>query len=219
MTFKSNHYQVLRKVISKEIADFICDYFLLKRKVAKKLFDDRWISPYSMEWGTWGDGQISNTYAHYADIAMETLLEKVLPIMEEQSDVKLVPTYSYARIYKKGDILPRHKDRSSCEISTTLNLGGESWPIYLDPDINVGDFDENDIYTSGSNKGLRVDLEPGDMLMYKGCELEHWRDAFEGENCVQVFLHYNDASGTNSTDNIYDKRPFLGLPNDFREFK
>jgi len=161
MTFKLNHYQVLRKVISKEIADFICDYFLLKRKVSKKFFDDRWISPYSTEWGTWGDGQIPNSYAHYADIAMETLLEKVLPIMEEQSDVELVPTYSYARIYTKGDILPRHKDRSSCEISTTLNLGGESWPIYLDPDINVGDFDENNIYLPGSNKGLRVDLEPG----------------------------------------------------------
>ena len=55
------------------------------------------------------------------------------------------------------------------------------------------------------------------MLMYKGCILEHWRDAFKGENCVQVFLHYNDASGPNSTDNIYDKRPFLGLPGDFRE--
>ena len=23
--------------------------------------------------------------------------------------------------------------RYSCEISTTLNLGGDSWPIYLDP--------------------------------------------------------------------------------------
>ena len=156
-------------------------------------------------------------YCHYSDIAMETLLEKVQPIMEEQSGVKLVPTYSYVRIYQNGNVLERHKDRSSCEISTTLNLGGQPWPIYLDPDVNVGDVDENNIYLPGSNKGLRIDLEPGDMLMYKGCILEHWRDAFKGENCVQVFLHYNDASGPNSTDNIYDKRPFLGLPGDFRE--
>ena len=59
---------------------------------------------------------------------------------------------------------------------------------------------------------MQIDLEPGDMLMYRGCQLEHWRDAFEGENCVQVFLHYNDASNPNSLDNIYDSRPFLGLP-------
>ena len=177
----------------------------------------KYISPFQTDYGSWRDTQIPNTYSHYADIAMETLLEKVRPIMEEKSGVKLVPTYSYARIYKKGDVLHRHKDRSSCEISTTVNLGGEPWPIYLDPDINVGYLDENNNYVAGSNEGLRVDLEPGDMLMYKGCILEHWRDAFKGENCVQVFLHYNDASGPNSTDNIYDKRPFLGLPGDFRE--
>ena len=27
---------------------------------------------------------------------------------------------------KKGDVLHRHKDRYSCEISTTVNLGGDS---------------------------------------------------------------------------------------------
>ena len=165
----------------------------------------------------WNDDQIPNTYSHYADIAMETLLEKVRPIMEEKSGVKLVPTYSYARIYKKGDVLHRHKDRSSCEISTTVNLGGDPWSIYLEPDVNVGHLDENDDYVPGTNKGVKVDLEPGDMLMYKGCILEHWREAFKGENCVQVFLHYNDASGTNATRNTYDSRPFLGLPTDFRK--
>ena len=196
MTFKSNGYQIIRKVISKDLSDFICDYFLLKRKVARKFFDDKRILPWIKEWGTWTDPQVPNTYSHYADIAMETLLEKVQPIMEEESGVKLVPTYSYARIYKHGDILHRHKDRSSCEISTTINLGGEPWSIFLE--------------------GMQINLEPGDMLMYRGCELEHWRDAFEGENCVQVFLHYNDASNPDSSNTIYDSRPFLGLPHLYR---
>ena len=52
--------------------------------------------------------------------------------MEKHTGLKLSETYSYARIYKKGDVLHRHKDRYSCEIST-LNLGGDDWPIYLDP--------------------------------------------------------------------------------------
>ena len=40
-------------------------------------------------------------------------------------------------------------------------------------------------------------------------DLEHWREPFEGEKCVQVFLHYNKARGNK---NLYDNRPALGLP-------
>ena len=61
------------------------------------------------------------------------------------------------------------------------------------------------------------DRDQGDMLIYQGCELEHWREAFEGENCGQVFLHYNDAS--KAEENKYDGRPFLGLPADFKIYK
>ena len=131
MSFKKNKYTVLKKIISKDLANFICQYFLNKRKVARVLFDEKYISPFNKEYGVWNDVQVPNTYSHYSDIAMETLLQEVKPIMEKHTGLKLSPTYSYARIYKKGDILARHKDRYSCEISTTLNLGGEPWPIYL----------------------------------------------------------------------------------------
>ena len=50
------------------------------------------------------------------------------------------------------------------------------------------------------------------MLVYSGCELEHWREAFEGNVCVQTFLHYNDANGRFGKENIFDKRPMLGIP-------
>ena len=95
------------------------------------MFDERFISPFTTEWGVWNDQQAPDTYSHYADIAMETLLLKVQPRMEKETGLKLIPTYAYARIYKNGDILHRHKDRFSCEISTTMNLGGDEWPIYL----------------------------------------------------------------------------------------
>ena len=82
--------------------------------------------------GTWTDQQVPNTYSHYADHVMETLLMKVLPVMQKETGLELIPTYSYARIYKHGDILRRHKDRPSCEISTTIHLGGDKWPIFID---------------------------------------------------------------------------------------
>ena len=199
-----NNYKIIRQVISKELTDFVYSYFLMKRNVARKMYDDRYISQSNYDYGRWNEEQIPETYSHYADIAMETLLQNLQPKMEEETGLKLTPTYSYARIYKKGDILHRHKDRYSCEVSTTLNLGGDDWPIYLEPSGEEG------------KEGVRIDMQPGDMLVYKGCDVEHWREAFEGENCGQVFLHYNDASGENAEQNKYDRRPFLGLPSWFK---
>jgi hypothetical protein len=207
MSFKTDHYKILPGVLTKDVAELAYRYLLNKRKIARFLFDEYYISPYCTEWGTWTDPQIPNTWSHYADPLMETILEGLKPLMEEQSELKLFETYSYVRIYKKGDILKRHKDRFSCEVSTTLNLGGDSWPIYLEPTGK-----ENE-------KGIKVDLKPGDMLMYRGCELEHWREPFTGENCAQVFLHYNDASSKNAVNNMFDKRPFLGLPSYFQSYK
>jgi hypothetical protein len=205
MNFKKNKYTVIKKAISKELTDFCYNYFIMKRKVAKTFIENRYISPFTSEWGIWADVQVPNTYSHYADVVMETLLEKLLPLMEKNTELKLNPNYSYARIYKKGDILKRHKDRFSCEISTTLNLGGDPWPIYLEP--------------SGKEelKGVKVDLKPGDMLVYRGNELEHWRESFEGENCAQVFLHYNNVKTKGSKENLYDRRPHLGLPAYFKK--
>jgi len=67
--------------------------------------------------------------------------------------------------------------------------------------------------------GIKVDLKPGDMLIYQGCEVEHWRDAFPGKDCGQVFLHYNDRTKKQAKENLYDTRPFLGLPAWFKNFK
>ena len=196
MSFKKNKYTVLKNVISKDISDMAYSYLLNKRKVAEVLFDERYISPFTDYFGIWNDEQVPNTYSHYSDILMETLLEKVKPTMEKHTGLKLSPTYSYARIYKNGDVLARHKDRYSCEISTTLNLGGDSWPIYLDPTGKEG------------QAGIKVDLEPGDMLIYSGCELEHWREEFKGKDCGQVFLHYNKSSSKKAKENLHDGRPF-----------
>jgi len=205
MDFKKNKYIIIKRAISKDLAKFCYDYFIIKRQVAKTMFNNNFISPFTDYFGTWNDPQVPNTYSHYSDIVMETLLVKLLPIMEKNTRLKLNPNYSYARIYKKGDILKRHKDRFSCEISTTLNLGGDSWPIYLEPSGKEG------------LKGIKVDLKSGDMLVYRGNELEHWRNDFKGENCGQVFLHYNNNTTKGSKENIFDKRPHLGLPTFFKK--
>ena len=192
MSFKQNKYQVIRNAISYDLANFCFNYFLLKRDAIKFMYDNNFIAENSMH-GTWKDSQVPGVYSIYADHVMETLLVKTLPVMKEKTGLDLLPTYSYARVYEKGSILEKHKDRPSCEVSTTINLGGDLWSIYVE--------------------GIKIDLNPGDMLIYAGCELEHWREPFEGNICGQVFLHYNHVDGPFAKTNLYDKRPLLGVPN------
>ena len=216
--FKQNKYQVIKQAISYDLANFCFNYLLLKRDAANFMYSNNIIADTGM-WGTWKDAQVPGVYSHYADPVMETLLMKVLPVMKEQTGLDLIPTYSYTRVYTKGSILWRHKDSPSCEISTTLNLGGDMWPIYIDPTgqdniiksqyTNKG---EECIVKKGAHSGNRVDLEPGDMLVYSGCELEHWRNEFTGDMCAQVFLHYNHKNGPFAEKNKFDNRPLLGIP-------
>ena len=204
--FKKNKYVVIKQAIDKDLALFLYNYFLMKKQVFDTSINTKYISPYETFLGFYENQtqQIPNTYSSYSDIAMETLMLKCQPIMEKTTGLKLYPSYTYARIYKKGDVLKRHKDRFSCEISTTMNLGGDDWPIYLEPSGETG------------KKGIKVDLKPGDMLVYSGCELEHWRNKFKGKECVQVFLHYNNRKTPGAKDNMFDKRPHLGLPSWFK---
>jgi hypothetical protein len=196
MTFDEKGYKVVRSALDKNISTFVYDYFLMKRKVYTTLLSTGHISKITQLWGTFEDSQVPNTYSHYGDICMELLLTQLQEKMEFDTGLVLVPTYSYARIYKKGDVLKKHKDRSSCAVSCTLNLGGsESWPIWITDKDGI----ENE-----------VTLEQGDMLIYKGDILEHWREPFNGDHCVQVFLHYNDKASEHK--NPYDGRLHLGLP-------
>jgi len=213
--FKKNRYVFLKKAISKELTKFCYDYFLLKREVHKTMLQNRLISPYVEYFGKYDDNQAPNTYSHYSDIVMETLLSKLHSKIEKNTGLKLYPNYSYARIYKNGDVLKRHKDRMSCEISTTINLGGDPWPIYLEPNKNIGNPKEGKkgITFVSKNKGKKIIMEPGDMVIYRGCDLEHWREKFKGNICAQVFLHYSDKKEKDSEKNIFDGRPHLGLCN------
>jgi len=218
MSFKKNKYTVIKQAISKDLAIFIANYFRMQKQVYDTCRAARYFSPFETILGYYeGENeQIPNTYSAYANIAMETLLLKCQPGMEKATGLKLYPAYTYARIYKKGDELKRHKDRFSCEISTTMNLGGDDWPIYLEPNSELGGVIEGFGYVSKNTKGVRVDLKPGDMLVYRGCELEHWREKFKGKECVQVFLHYNNRKTPGARDNMFDKRPHLGLPSWFK---
>ena len=213
MSFKTKKYQVIRQALSKELSNFIFNYMMLQRDAVDFMVKNNKLNPYNPFVGTREDKQVPGCYSKYGDWVMETLLMYMIPIMKAKTGLELIPTYTYTRIYEKGNILKRHKDRPSCEISTTLHLGGDEWPIFLDPsgqDFVIDEFKQ--IHKPNAPKGVRVDLKIGDMLIYSGCDLEHWREPFQGNVCSQVFLHYNHANGRFAKTNLLDGRPLLGIP-------
>ena len=213
MSFKKNKYQVIRKAISKDIADLAFTYLQISAEADYWMLQNNATHSKNPLVGNFTDRQVPNSYAKYADRLMETLLIKTIPVMQKKTGLNLIPTYAYTRLYRTGNVLYRHKDRPSCEISTTLNLGGDPWSIYLDPTGSNNVIDEyKNIMKPNAPKGIKIDLEPGDMLIYSGCDLEHWRKPFKGKLCGQVFLHYNYVKGKFGKENLYDKRPILGIP-------
>jgi hypothetical protein len=133
------------------------------------------------------------------------LLEKISYVTQK----KLCPTYSYCRVYTKGEILKPHTDRPSCEYSITVNLGGDPWPIYF------GEFNKDYDLDNGYSLKKELTLNPGDGVVYMGEKLVHWRNKFTGDHCAQAFLHYIDSEGLHYPEWAYDKRPNVGyLKND-----
>lgn len=131
------------------------------------------------------DTQVPNAEAFYNNVELSKMHIKVLSKMEEETGLKLYPTYVYARIYNPTSRLTKHTDRPSCEISVTVNIGykGEySWPIC------IRDFDGND---------HEVVLKPGDGLIYHGCDLVHWREPADKrvDSHAQAFLHFVKQDG------------------------
>jgi hypothetical protein len=164
--------------------------------------------------GTFKDHQAPGDFSKYGDPIFDTLLSLSLEQMQTLTGKELTPTYSYHRLYTTGTELKRHSDRPSCEISTTLCLGYDVSNV----DANkYPDWDWPMFVKEKNGKESPVHMKPGDMIIYRGCELEHWREPYWGKNHAQVFLHYNEKGG--QYDIPFDGRPMLGMPATMRDEK
>ena len=60
----------------------------------------------------------------YGDVLFDNMMLDLKSKIEKETDLELSEMYTYWRIYSETSELTRHKDRGSCEISGTINLGG-----------------------------------------------------------------------------------------------
>lgn len=130
--------------------------------------------------------------------------------LEKELGRKLYNTYYYDRYYFPGQELKKHTDRDACEISVTVHVSTNlldddaKWPIWIKtPDI-YEDKKKTKISVAGENRS--VVLNPGDGMIYKGCERPHWRYVMPGAErnrkyknkelyYHQIFFHYVLADG------------------------
>lgn len=119
----------------------------------------------------------------------DALLLDLRPKIEAISGVRLVPTYSYARLYFHGDTMIRHHDRVSCEVSVSIHLGRDGG--------------ECSLWFAPNNK---VEMEAGDGAVYLGNTTDHWRERFTGNTMGQIFVHYVVAGG-DFTHEYFDGNP------------
>ena len=213
MSLHDKKYIVIRKILSDELVKIYYDYIINKEKVCITMLDNRFINPFSKDYGIFNDPQVPHAYSLYGDLLFDNMMIDLKPRIEKETGLKLTEMYSYARNYRQRDELKRHKDRGSCEISGTINLGGDPWPIYIDPNPENGYYDEeNEEYISPGEKGVEVLLEPGDCMIYLGCENEHWRNPLLDKGCSQVFIHYRQTKYIKSNEELWDTRLGPGMP-------
>ena len=147
-----------------------------------------------------GDSVATTSYClHSAQSDIyDHLLHYLKPRVEKETGLSLRPMYAYTRIYLGGSDLKKHTDRNECEISVSITLkyyyenNDYVWPLYMeDKPFNI---------------------KSGDGVIYKGCEVSHWRPEFlQTMDCWhhQLFLHYIDVNGPFKDKNIDDGYKFL----------
>ena len=186
MKFNEQGYFIIRNFIEPDFVQFIQSYFFTRINAGQAIN---------------GDIQAPHSYLFYGDPLMDTILVNSLESLSKIVGINLLPTVSYVRLYGKGDELKNHRDRPHCEISATLALGvpeGEK--------INLICFSAWEDKTHPAE----INLNPGDLCLYRGCDLWHWREVFTQKWYLQSFLHYVNADG-DYKDNLYDGRPYLGM--------
>jgi len=192
-TFNNQKYTTVKGLVPTDLCRIVTKYALLQEA-----------TEFTPELGA--HAQVENAHSKYADTLMETLLFFLRPHIEKATGRELCPTYSYYRVYRPGMKLDSHRDRPSCEISTTICFGYHyslkeedyRWGMYVEP-------------------GNLITQDAGDAIIYQGCEVDHWRDTLDAGHTsyqIQAFFHYIDKNGPFYPEYAYDKRTGIGVRTD-----
>ena len=142
----------------------------------KSLVDKNYFGPI-------GDGQVDRRMAIHNEAVTASLHHRLAKLVSFITGEELQASYAYLGCYLDGAVLERHIDRAQCQynLSIVFDMCDEKgdavdpWPIYLQV----------------KNKPLAVNLNVGSGLLYRGTEIEHWRDKLPaGHRAIVCFYHF-----------------------------
>lgn len=207
--FMTQGFAVIRNAIPKEILQFALD--VSKTIEAQPQMRDAIMGPERQFITTKNVpksslGKSLGNHNTPMGVAMQTYVHEVL---KKEFKLPLLPTYSYTRKYIRDAYLGVHSDRPECEVSTTICLdyksdNGKPWKIWVDNSKNWtmtdwSDKDQGYWRTQGvpirKRKSIAIELEPGDILLYQGPNVAHWRDTFMGDYSWHMFIHFYMQNG------------------------
>ena len=190
-SFQSAGYVKVEGLVDEQTIKTMSQYF------ENKINRGEWAGKKELEAGE------ASKLGYYADPLIEVMLKQCQPAVEQHTGLLLEPTYSFSRVYQEGEELAPHVDRPSCEISATINVActGDTWPIWMQ---------------YKNNDPVKCLLSPGDAVIYKGCDVTHWRRKLPaGQINVQFMLHYVAKNGPYA-EYKFDKREALSLDSSAR---
>lgn len=195
MNFKENGIAVINGAISPDTCKLLAKEFRIARQLAYAVS-----KPTPQNQFPYHDEMVDHSFSWYSPLCFEALSDSLIKdVVEKELGEEVYPTYSYARIYSTGAIMHRHTDRSSSEFSVSCCIEVDEhvkpWPINFE---------------TADGKVLSLEQKPGDIVMYKGNDLPHWRDTYQGHEQINAFMFYVRANGARA-ELKYDTRPMLGL--------
>lgn len=202
MNINETGYTIIKSAINKDLCRLLAEEFRLIRDIALETNSQNpeFKHPDSKNnQYPFADEMVDNSFSWYSPMCFEALSNTFIKdIVEQVIGEEVYPTYSYARIYSKGSEMKRHTDRSSSEWSVSCCIDVDknvSWPLGVETKDGIID----------------VFQEPGDIIIYKGNDLPHWRKSFQGFEHINAFMFYVRANGPRQ-ELKYDTRKILGLP-------
>ena len=126
------------------------------------------------------EGQVEGSLARYWHPQYRKIHSYVRQKLEKILGRKLYNTYYYDRYYFPGQALTLHADRDACEISVSIHISTnlpddlKDWPLKIKTPDTYTDSTKQTILIPGEERSCI--LNPGEGMIYKGCERPHWRD-------------------------------------------
>ena len=132
------------------------------------------------------------------------------PAIEELTGKALLPTYSYFRLYRSGDICRVHSDRPSCEHSLSLTLGYSDdlpWPLEVSSRPIDEPYERADEDFAPDEPRTAIPMKVGDAVLYRGVHRAHGRTTPNPNRwSAHLFLHWVAKDGP-FADQAFDGQP------------